>query len=271
MHVLSHLLQTSVTSRAGHVFNRIATAQQAQIPHPSFAKTVKTLYSTGGIKEFYKGLRWNLLSSCAKAGTRWTLTSSLYHAVESYVPSDVRDNAFWSDAVAVGFSAAFVETTFVLTPMESFRTLEMTTALQKHKQAVSETSKKQGMIRTLLKGWDRVFVRQLTSWVTYLVAYDKVKTLVLGNPDDNKPRGQASLVQKAAVGVGTGAVACVLTTPLDMLRTQTQMEGASATMQGSLTCPKIAMRLILRLQRFILLGGREINHRSRPTRAAAAR
>ena len=50
------------------------------------------------------------------------------------MPKPVRDYWCWSDAVAVGFTAALVETTFVLTPLESFRTLEMTTSLEKHKE-----------------------------------------------------------------------------------------------------------------------------------------
>ena len=228
----------------GHVLNRIATAQQAQIPNAPFLATARQLVAAGGPRELYKGLRWNLLSSCCKAGTRWTLTASLYHAADTFVPPPLRSQWFWSDSVAVAVAAALVETTFVLTPLESLRTLEMTTSLSKHRQVVRDSINGRGLLKTLTAGWDRVFVRQLTSWVSYLVAYDQIKAVIIGNPtpssDPSKvvphtPSKPATFAQKAAVGIGTGAIACVFTTPLDMLRTQAQMDSAPNAMRGLLS------------------------------------
>ena len=221
----------------GHVLNRIATAQQAHVPNPPLFRTVSKLYERGGLWEFYKGLRWNMMSSCGKAATRWTLTGSLYHGVELFVPRSLRNCWFWNDAVAVGVSAAVIETTFVLTPLESFRTLEMTTTSQDHRKAVGDSTRHRGLFRTITAGWDRVFFRQLTSWVAYLVGYDVVKSWVIGkNPQEASAdkRPSATLPQKVAVGVGTACVASLFTTPLDMLRTQAQMAGSSSV-GGSLS------------------------------------
>ena len=213
----------------GHVFTRIATEQQARPPriqdctqssrpmtsfHP--LSTGRQLYVSGGLKELYLGLRWNVFSSCGKAVSRWSLTNLLYTGYDQHVPRYFQDNYPWITAPAIGFMAAFLETTFILCPLESMRTKEMTSSLAaEHAQAESSS-----LVGKLTRGWDRVFTRQLAAWISYLTAYDVIRNFAISHlKDDDAP---TPFHIKALVGIATGATSCCVTTPIDMLRTQVQ-------------------------------------------------
>ena len=215
----------------GHVFTRIATEQQARPPGfqdatrssrpiPSFdpLSTGRQLYVRGGFRELYLGLRWNVLSSCGKAVSRWSLANLLYTAYDEHVPRRFQDRYPWIAAPMIGFTAALFETTFILCPLESLRTREMTSALASTRAPVDSLS----LIGKLTRGWDRVFTRQVASWISYLTAYDVIKGILIPAAKDGENAAPTPLEVKALVGIATGATTCCVTTPFDMLRTQVQ-------------------------------------------------
>ena len=218
----------------GHVFTRIATEQQARPPVQDAAGTVRPttsfyplltgrrLYAHGGFNELYLGLRWNILSSCGKAVSRWSLVNVLYTAYHENVPTQVRKRYPWIAAPTIGFTAAFLETTFILCPLESMRTKAMTSALAANPRMHARTDSL-SLVGKLTSGWDRVFTRQVVAWITYLTAYDAIKGIVISTTKDGDNPAPTPLYIKAIIGVATGATSCCVTTPIDMLRTQVKI------------------------------------------------
>ena len=105
---------------------------------------------------------------CMKGATRWGLNNSLF--------------AFFSDILTpkhpllpfcVGFSAAAVETTFILCPFESLRTREMTAVHHELLPAI-----KREKLGIFIHGWNRIFIRQSINWLTFIVSYDVLKSMV---------------------------------------------------------------------------------------------
>ena len=223
----SILSQLAELLTLGHVFTRIATEQQARPPRiqdrtPSFRpntsfyplSTGRQLYAFGGLKELYLGLRWNVFSSCGKAVSRWSLTNLLYTGYDQHVPKHFQDSYPWIAAPAIGFMAAFLETTFILCPLENMRTKEMTSSLTSEPTRADSSS----LVSKFTRGWDRVFTRQVAAWISYLTVYDVIRNFAISHVKDNAAPTPFHI--KALVGIATGATSCCVTTPIDMLRTQ---------------------------------------------------
>jgi hypothetical protein len=82
-----------------------------------------------------------------------------------------------------------------------------------------KTLKTDGWI-SMLRGWTRIFTRQVITWTSYLYFYDKYRILVIGM----RGEGKVTSVDKALVSIATGSTACLFSTPFDMLRTQIQQQ-----------------------------------------------
>lgn len=221
----------------GHVLNRIATAQEANPELGSFGKTVLFLKKKGGLGEFYKGLRWNLVQGCYKGATRWGLNNMLFHYWERMLPNS------WIVPVAVALSSAFTEAT-VLCAFESLKTKEMTGA-----RVTLDTVRN----HRLMHGWKPLFYRQALVGTNYLLVYDKARAVLLAWKE-NKP---VNTLEKMGLSAFTGFTACLLNTPFDMWRAQRQKYD-----------PFKEYRLIPAFKELISAYGVSGVYRSLPTRAA---
>jgi len=197
----------------GHILTRIATQQQAN-PQFTFMQSIKSIHSKGGIPEFYKGLRWNLLIGVMKGASRWGLNNSLYR----FYTTNFGNSSLVP--VMVGVTGAAIETTLILCPFESLRTREMTTFWKEGKVNMWHTITKIDGVKIFFRGWDSILLRQVVTWVTYLVVYDQCRNIAL------KSKGSMPLtwIDKILVGSATGFVACLLNTPFDMFKTQVQKD-----------------------------------------------
>jgi hypothetical protein len=77
--------------------------------------------------------------------------------------------------------------------------------------------RKEGL-RIFFRGWTGLFPKQAITWATYLLVYDKYRRWVI-----NLRRGkEVRFGDKVMMNFMTGATAAVLTTPLDLYKTQRQ-------------------------------------------------
>eukprot|EP01120_Amphizonella_sp_Union-15-10_P004303 TRINITY_DN14933_c0_g1_i1.p1 TRINITY_DN14933_c0_g1~~TRINITY_DN14933_c0_g1_i1.p1 ORF type:complete len:291 (+),score=20.99 TRINITY_DN14933_c0_g1_i1:39-875(+) len=196
----------------GHILTRIATEQQAH-PSTSLLNSTRSIYNKG-FTEFYRGLRWNLVLSALKGGTRWGLNNSLFAFYTKLFPGSNK-----LVPAIVGVTGAAIETTFVLCPFESLRTREMTTNWQNGQLEMYKVVKAVGP-KIFVVGWPRIFIRQTVNWVSYLMIYDTLRNTA------KKASGKENLTlpYKIFVASGTGIFAAIFATPFDMLRTQIQKD-----------------------------------------------
>ena len=196
----------------GHVLNRVATELMAHPERGSVTGAVRHLYAEGGLKEFYKGLNWNLVQGCCKGATRWGFNNLMFRLFAEALPKGLQEKHRWILPAAVGLGGAAVETALYLCPLESMKTRRMTGP-----EGFVRIVKQEG-IPVFFKGWTGLYGRQAITWTTYLVVYDKARDILL----KYREKKEVTVFDKFTLNAVTGTVACLLNTPLDMLRTQFQ-------------------------------------------------
>jgi len=148
---------------------------------------------------------------CLKGASRWGLNNFLFGFYSKLLSTNHPLVPF-----CVGISGAAVETTFILCPFESLRTREMTHV---RGSTILPTIRQEGL-GIFVHGWNRIFIRQSINWLVFIVSYDVLKTIAL-KFNGNQPM---NLFGKVLISSATGFIACMLSTPFDMLRTQIQKD-----------------------------------------------
>lgn len=217
--IAGSLGMTAELTLGGQVLNRVLIAQQAN-PDLTVINAVKSIYNQNGIKSFFVGYRWNVGMAVCKGFTRWSLNNTIFSFCQDHIPKEVQKNHQYLVPTIVGIGGAIFETTVYLCPLESLKTREMT-ILNPH----GDKNKIWRIIRDekgsiFFKGWTGLFPRQAITWVTYLLVYDKYRTLLIKARGEN----QIGKVEKIAMNFMTGATAAFLTTPFDLYKTQRQKE-----------------------------------------------
>ena len=100
--------------------------------------------------------------------------------------------------------------------MESLKTREMTQPWEGRKHMWKIVCAEGPAM--LYRGWTRLFTRQAITWSNYLLVYDQLRSRVvlLRNGDP------VTTIDKIAMSALTGATACIVNTPFDMIRAQIQ-------------------------------------------------
>lgn len=207
--------QVTELAIAGQFLSRVATYQQAN-PHVGLRQSIVNIQAQEGLRGFYKGFRWNVGMSVCKGFTRWSFNNLMFSVFGSRIPKEIQERHSWVLPVIVGVGGAALETTLYLCPLESMKTREMTEkwGSKTHMWRVVRTEG----YSIFFRGWTGLFPRQAITWGTYLVAYDKYRALVI-SLREGKP---ARAIDKILMNFMTGATAALLTTPLDLYKTQRQ-------------------------------------------------
>jgi len=214
--IFGSLGQVTELTLAGQVLSRIITHQQAH-PHLSLIRSINSIYTQNGFLSFYKGYRWNLAMSICKGFTRWSFNNFLFSFCDKTLPSSLQSQFSWLIPLLVGLGGAALETTLYLCPLESLKTREMTETNWKQKTFMWQVIRAEGL-RIFFRGWTGLFPRQAVTWATYLMVYDKYRAWII-----SLRRGKGILMRdKLMLNFMTGATAAVLTTPLDLYKTQRQ-------------------------------------------------
>jgi hypothetical protein len=213
--VFGSLGQLTELTLAGQVLSRIMTLQQAQ-PSLSIRESIRTIYAENGFKSFFKGYRWNAGMSVCKGFTRWSFNNAMFAVCEKYISKETQKNYPSLIPLMAGMGGAMLETTLYLCPLESLKTREMTESW-KGKNHMWHVIRSEGAA-IFFKGWTGLFPRQAITWATYLIVYDKYRQFIM-SLREGKP---ARTIDKFFMNFMTGATAALLTTPLDLYKTQRQ-------------------------------------------------
>jgi hypothetical protein len=213
--IVGSLGQVTELTLAGQLFNRIATAQQAN-PEFGIKTAIQHIYKKNKWRGFFDGYRWNVGMSIAKGFTRWSFNNAMFSISDRIVSKKIQKEHSWIVPLMVGIGGAALETTLYLCPLESLKTREMT------EQWVNKTHMWK-VIRTegypiFFRGWTGLFPRQAVTWATYLLVYDKYRSAMI-----NFRKGkEITTIDKILMNFMTGATAAMLTTPFDCFKTQRQ-------------------------------------------------
>eukprot|EP01012_Entosiphon_sulcatum_P015810 TRINITY_DN2077_c0_g1_i1.p1 TRINITY_DN2077_c0_g1~~TRINITY_DN2077_c0_g1_i1.p1 ORF type:complete len:326 (+),score=30.83 TRINITY_DN2077_c0_g1_i1:47-979(+) len=218
----------------GHILDRIKTEQQCNPAASTVRSTAREIWRRGGLSDLYLGLRWNLLQGALKGSSRWGINNWCHAVVTAVTPEGLSKThpSFFSGLVAC--TAAVTETTVLICPLESLKTLEMTI---QRKPGTSASSLVLQRLQAdgsalLFRGWARTLLKQTVSWFAYLVGYGKFKEIAENANTKLMPDGTHVLQpipwhHKAMVGAATGMMSAAIHTPVEMLKTQAQKADAT--------------------------------------------
>lgn len=196
----------------GQICDRIRIYQQTYPNSTSILKTIKSIYKIGGIKEFYVGTGFNLLSHCGKHALRWCIIMPMDNFWRNRVP-----NHQAAVSVLSGISFALFETTFVKCPTESLKTKKMTRLTQ---ETMFNKFIKVGP-KILFNGWSAMLARQIVSWTSFRLALDQT-TLFFKTRSDS---GDLTMNQTMIVATIAGMINVFVVCPFDSVTTQMQKDG----------------------------------------------
>ena len=148
----------------GHVLDRIKIEQQSNLSLRTFRQTTTSLVNKGGVRELYRGIHWNVVQGSLKAATRWGLNGACFKGCEALLGPQFRHTNPGAFSGLVGFSAAFLDTTLFVCPLESIKVRDMTSGW-KGRSHMLEVVKEEGF-GLLFRGWSRVFMKQVASSFT---------------------------------------------------------------------------------------------------------
>lgn len=213
------IAQSAEIMTLGHICERIKVEQQRYPELRSIQQTMRHMWGRGGIKEIYKGTGWNVLSGVAKGTARWGGYCGFYKLYEKILHKEWQKKYPAAVSLGVGLSSAFVVTTFVACPLENLKIREMTGPKQSFRQIVRQRG-----VPFFFRGWSRMILKQSFSLSSYLIAVEKFKQIA----ETFNSQTPTPLYQKMMISASAGMVSCLFHTPLDVLKTQTQLENPLA-------------------------------------------
>ncbi len=109
----------------GQCLDRIKVEQEIRADL-NIRDAIASIWKQGQWESFYRGLKWNLISSALKGSFGWSLHNLSNRFVMSiYAQKDPKHPSFYF-SVLVGAGVAFLETSLILCPLERLKTFEMT-------------------------------------------------------------------------------------------------------------------------------------------------
>lgn len=197
----------------GQICDRIRIYQQTDPKMDSIFKAVKNIYRIGGIKEFYVGTVFNLISHCGKHALRWCTIMPVDNFWKKAIPSNPV-----AVSVLSGMSFALFETTFVKCPAESLKTKKMTRLTS---ETVFQKFMKHGP-KILFNGWSAMATRQIVSWTSFRLALDQT-TLFFKRGSNQKE--DLTMNETMIVATISGFINVFVVCPFDSVTTQMQKDG----------------------------------------------
>lgn len=199
----------------GHLLDRLKVEQEIH-PDLKVKNALKAVWRKGRWEALYRGFKWNAALSAFKGGFGWSIHNFSNSAMLSLYPQKNSKKSSFFFTTSVGVCTAFLETSFILCPLERLKTVDMTIKDKKISSA-KDIIMTQGM-RFFFRGWSLICLRQSCSWIAYLNVYQQLRQkLQVYNADQ-----ASSLTQKIILGGCTGGLAAIINSPLDLLKTQLQ-------------------------------------------------
>lgn len=195
----------------GHPCERVKT--ELQINQLALRATLRILY-TGGVSEFYKGLRWNLIYQSGKSSIRWMSVPRVNRFYQLYLPEKIKQNYPVVKTALVATTQAIFETLLFSCPLDVLKIRNMTRP-STQKIHLCDLVKSEGLL-VLWRGGLVHFLKQEASWISYLVGAQQISRLF----DESR-----TVAQDLAVNSLAGGVNVLMKAPFDAVKTRLQKSG----------------------------------------------
>lgn len=204
----------------GHAMDRIKTHQQsnlAQNRFPGVRESVQSIYKTQGIKGFYLGFRWNVVSHCGKSALRWGTMGKMDALIHNTLSSSIKESYPYMPSILLAGAVSIVESLLIVCPSESLKTKEMQSMQSFHPVRFLKNF---GTSR-VFDGCDAVIARQFLSWASFLIGYQKATEWMV-KATHKKSSKELSGLEKFIIGAFAGALNAAIVGPIDVVKTQRQ-------------------------------------------------
>lgn len=200
-----------------HPLDVIKTYWQAHPSRLGMISVIAEVRKLKGLRGFYSGAVPNMLRVMLKQAYRYPLMIILP------VVFGLMTSSVLVVSIATGLSIAIIEV-WIITPLERFKVWLMT--YQRFSGGVRAFIRevRRNMMHTLYKGLKVTMLRQVISWLTFLVVHDQLMLLV---KSDVGSACNISLFMLLGIGLIEGAVNTVAVLPFDCVKTNQQKINAS--------------------------------------------
>lgn len=200
-----------------HPLDVIKTYWQAHPSRLGMISVVAEVRKLKGLRGFYSGAVPNMLRVMLKQAYRYPLMIILP------VIFGLMTSSVLLVSIATGLSIAIIEV-WIITPLERFKVWLMT--YQRFSGGVRTfiMEVRRNIMHTLYKGLKVTMLRQVISWLTFLVVHDQLMLLV---KSDVGSACNISLFALLGIGLIEGAVNTAAVLPFDCVKTNQQKINAS--------------------------------------------
>ncbi len=158
-----------------HPFDAIKTKCQAEGGLRSVRTVTKSMWAEAGVRGFYTGAIPNATRVAIKQMYRWPMMLAFPSWYGKHLPQPVIETFPSAAKVATGLSIATLEVG-VLTPLERIKVFLMTRPLNGPGIRGFLSANRGHVGKELSRGLNALFLKQMMSWVTFLVTDEKAKT-----------------------------------------------------------------------------------------------
>ena len=158
-----------------HPFDTIKTRCQAHPEETSVWKVAKNIHKIHGFNGFYSGFIPNGARLAGKQMYRWPMMLGFPPFFREILPESIQQQYPSSIKTATALSIANFET-LIICPLERMKVYLMTADHQEKGIVEFVKANRAHLPKELTRGISAVWARQVTSWVSFLVADEKFKT-----------------------------------------------------------------------------------------------
>eukprot|EP01087_Luapelamoeba_hula_P005144 TRINITY_DN15226_c0_g1_i1.p1 TRINITY_DN15226_c0_g1~~TRINITY_DN15226_c0_g1_i1.p1 ORF type:complete len:279 (+),score=46.21 TRINITY_DN15226_c0_g1_i1:31-867(+) len=210
-----------------HPFETVKVRQQLKGERGSLSAVTRNMVRSEGYKALYKGFGASVARGVISGGGRQTF----YYWLKAGLLKD--DNQSATARVALGMIAGILAAGLAA-PVDMARTRQQaSTEGMTMFRVLKSAYQNEGGFRGLYRGSSAVFARQAVLNGSQLASYDRAKALTekyFGLPPD-------SIASMLVSGAIAGGVVTLAVAPVEMIKTQMQIEGASSS-NGFSVCMK---------------------------------
>ncbi len=215
-----------LTFGAGHPFDLVKTRMQANPSIFSAHLVAENIYKCSGVRGFYVGGIPNFARTFLKEAYRSPIRGASKQFYKGQLPEPVNTADFVN--IATGLTMATADT-FIVCPLERLKVWLMTRYQQE--KNLSDFFRQQrspsALVSELFRGLNVSFLRSGVSWVSYLVAEEKVWGAISKlRPQVSAEHKSLPLPEQLLAGSLSGMINCITTLPLDTVKTHMQREGS---------------------------------------------
>lgn len=200
-----------------HPFDTVKTRCQAN-PTKSLHSIIQEIYQKHGWKGFYFGYIPNGIRLSMKQSYRYPMMLGLTPFYKQTLPESIREQYPTSPRIATAFTIANFEVC-IICPIERLKVYLMTAEHQGKGIYEFIKTNRGHLSQELTRGMQAVWVRQVMSWVSFLIATEKFTTWEQERLGTKDPLSFGSLMR---VSVCVGFVNTMINMPFDVAKTHLQ-------------------------------------------------